>query len=462
MSISLPGWAESLDDILGGFEQEETRGEGSEKLQDSLDHVFSGFEQDKGPLAGASRQAGRFGKLDLNSSMALAGSYNAGHKDPEPGSTDHRGLSRLKLSVDVNGDYSFTEAWRARVGLKGFYDLAYDLRGREEFTSQVLDEYVQELEIGEMWLAGTLTPSLDLKIGRQIVVWGKSDNIRVTDILNPLDGREPGLVDIRDLRLPVVMTKMDYYWGSWSTSALLIHETRFNKEPVFGNDFYGGSAPAVPHDKPSTSLQNQEYALAVNGVFRGWDIAFYGAQVFDDYSHQEQTDQGARRCHSRLAMAGTAMNFVWGNFLLKSEAAYLHGLEYSTDVGKKSRLDFLLGTEYTGLGETVLAVEVVDRHIFAFDDHLKLAPVYGREDDIQLVFKASRDFINDRLTVTGLVSIFDLSGAGGSFARFTSAYDLMDGVTVSGGFILYQSGDRPAFRNIGDNDRLFAEVRYFF
>ena len=36
------------------------------------------------------------------------------------------------------------------------------------------------------------------------------DNLRVTDVLNPMDLRVPGLTDIDDLRLPVTMIKLDY------------------------------------------------------------------------------------------------------------------------------------------------------------------------------------------------------------------------------------------------------------
>ena len=66
------------------------------------------------------------------------------------------------------------------------------------------------------------------------MVWGKSDNLRVTDVLNPLDNREPGLVDIEDLRLPTTMTKLDLYLGDWNLSGMVVHEVRFNKAPALG------------------------------------------------------------------------------------------------------------------------------------------------------------------------------------------------------------------------------------
>jgi len=72
--------------------------------------------------------------------------------------------------------------------------------------------------------------------------------VRVTDILNPLDNRLPGMVDIKNLRLPVAMTKLDYYTGLWNLSGIMIHEARFDKTPVFNSDFYPGAGP-LPSEK---------------------------------------------------------------------------------------------------------------------------------------------------------------------------------------------------------------------
>ena len=123
------------------------------------------------------------------------------------------------------------------------------------------------------YIQGSLTKSLDVKIGRQIVVWGKSDNIRVTDVLNPLDIREPGLTDIEDLRLPVTMSRLDYYIGDWSLTGIAIHEIRFNKRPEYGSDFYPGSQPPPHEDKPDHCGNNTEYAVAINTAFSNRQVS---------------------------------------------------------------------------------------------------------------------------------------------------------------------------------------------
>lgn len=436
------------------------------------EEIFSGFDDDPAPgQAHLDSSSARQGQpltawwpawLELSGSMGLSASYNFAHEPPAPGEPDQRDFSRLRTALDVNADFTLPQNWRARIGGKAFYDAIHALRGRGQYTAEVLDQYEDELEFTELYLQGSLLPALDLKIGRQVVVWGKSDNIRVTDLLNPLDNREPGVVDIKDLRLPVAMTKLDYYTGDWNLSGIMVHEFRANKEPVIGNDFFTGSSASPLEEKPGLAWDNQEYGLALNGIFSGWDVSFYGAWFWNDQSHQEDTLAGIRRRYNHNAMLGTSMNIVRGNWLLKGEAAYVDGLEYSIAVGKKQRLDLLIGAEYNGFSETVVSFELANRHLFSFDERLKQSPVHGQRDELQSVLRINRDLFNDTLQLSLLLSTFDLTGEDGSFQRVSAKYDWSDSINITAGLICYQSGNNAMFQKIGDNDRLFTEIRYTF
>ncbi len=452
--------ADDLDAILDGF------GDGSAMEGGiDLDDALAGFGEDDGFGTSPPEQSAPSllpAWLQLSGALTQAVSYNFSHHRPEAGATDQRGFSKLRTTADLGADLKLGGDWLAKLGAKAFYDSIYSLRDRQEYSDQVLDEYEDEFEITEAYVQGSLTDKLDIKLGRQIVVWGKSDNIRVTDILNPLDNREPGLVDIRDLRLPVTMSKVDYYLGHWNLSAIISHELRFHKVPVFGNDFYQAPGPAPSEQEYSVAWDNQEFALAANGIFQGWDLSFYGGSFFDDQAHLEITGSGPALSHSRIGMLGSALNIARGNWLIKAEAAYLDGLEYSIDVGKKNRLDALLGAEYQGLSETVISLELVNRHILAFDYRLEEAPVYERQDDFQYVLRISRDLYNDKLQLTALFSTYGITGNGGAFQRLSAVYDWTDEITMTAGLITYQDGDKALFQDIGDNDRLFAELRYAF
>ena len=455
--------ADELADVLSGFDApaEEAAGQAPDA---GLDEVLSGFGDSGGEDGGAAVEEKRLPQwLDPFGSVSLAGSWNYAHHAPEAGETDYRGLSMLKLTlaagVDLKGD-----RWRARLSGHGFYDAAWELQGRDQYADGFLDEYEKELEVDEAYISGSLTGSLDLKAGRQVVVWGKADNVRVTDVLNPLDNRTPGMTDIKYRRLPVTMSKLDYYAGDWNLSGIVIHEVRFDKVPVYNSEFYPGNAPAPPEEVPSDfSRHNQQYGLAANGLFRGWDFSAYQAWIFDPRGHVSLESGAARLVHDRVSMTGMTANLASGNWLVKAEAAWWRGLGFATVPGEEfERFDLMAGLEYTGFSETVLSLESVNRHIAGFDDRMRQAPDYAQRDLLQTAFLASRDYANDTVTVKILCTVFGTHAEDGAFERLQVDYDLSDHATVSIGAVLYQSGDQIAFSDIGANDRLFMEYKWAF
>ena len=401
--------------------------------------------------------------LEVQGSLSLQAAVGFAHKAPSENTPDYRGLSMLRTRGELIGDISF-DTWQARIGTRGFYDAAYSLDDRSDYTHKMLDDYEQELEITEAWIQTALGDHLDFKTGRQIVVWGKSDNIRITDVLNPLDMRQPGMLDIRDLRLPVAMSKLDFYTGNWNISTMVIHEPRFNKAPVYNSEFYPGSASAPTEDDPSISLDNQQFAVALNGVFSGWDLSIYSAYVFDNQAHVDTTeDSELVRRYSRIKMGGISADIAFGNWLFKTEAALLHGLNFYAVPDKDyARFDSLMAMEYSGFTETSISIELANRHLFDFDSRLEALPDGQMRNLSQSALRVNRDFMHDTIHLTMLLSLYGLTGEDGAFERYQVEYDIRDNVMIKGGVVFYQSGDVVAFQNIGDNDRLFFELEYRF
>jgi len=449
-----------LDEIISGFDDNGP--------ENSEPDILEGFD-DK-PVTRESvhpEETETTSVFSLDGYFKLGASYNIGHDAPEAGETDWRGLSRLRAELNLELNARFSRSWQARISGKGAYDCAYAMHGRDEFTPEVIDNYEKEIELGETYIQGSLMKHLDIKFGRQIVVWGKSDNIRVTDVLNPLDRREPGVTDIEDLRLPVTMTRLDYYIGDWSLTGMAIHEIRFNKLPEYGSDFYPGAQPPPHEDKPDSCCSNTEYAAAISGIFSGWDIAFYWADVYDDMPHIRLVSPGlppqTQWQHARLKMLGAAFNQALGNWLLKAEGAYIDGFEFFNAPGEEySRTDVLAGVEYSGFHDTTLSMDAVIRHINHFDDALKRSPDNAQENEFQWVVRLTRDFFNETLTTTILISTFGGLGQDGVLQRFSAEYDITDSIQVTGGLALYLSGDMSQYKKIGVNDRLFCEIKYSF
>ena len=358
--------------------------------------------------------------LEHKGAITLQGAYNTA-SDRQ----GYDGLSRLKLKGDLELRKRFENRWQVLLSGAGYLDAAYALGDREDYTDEVLDEMESELELREAYAQGPLSTSWDLKIGRQIVVWGKSDNLRVADMLNPLDMREPGMTDIEDLRLPVAMVKLDYYAGPWNLSLIALPETRFSKRPAIGSDFSLGM------DDREYGGEHDQFAAALRGHFTGWDLSFYGASLYRDEF----------RNHEKIEMAGLALNRALGNWLLKGEAAHINA--------RIDRLDLLGGAEYQGVTDTTLSFEAVSRD----SQDAKTAYTYA--------LRATRNLLHERANVN-LLAMQNGKGADeGGFVRFWGEYDLKDALTLKAGYVDYQGGEMP-FEFLKDNDRLFAELKASF
>jgi hypothetical protein len=327
--------------------------------------------------------------------------------------------------------------------------------------------------IGSVRSLSRLRAELDLQLHlEQIVNWGTGETFRVVDVLNPLDNREPGLVDIEDLRQPVVMTKLDYYWGDWNLSLIAVHERRFNDDPVFGSDFFPPwMGLGLPDREPAQTLGNSEWAAALRGVFEGWDLGLFAARYYEDLPRVEFPGfalAGGELVplptrHSRVTLLGSTANVALGNWLLRGELAYLDGLEYFHRQGRETqRVDVLVGVDYSGFTDTLIAVDLVDRWIDGWESSLLDAPDFTRRNSWELAFRLQRDFLRDRLHLTLLAIGFGITLEDGSGVRLGVDYDLRDALTIGGGILLYQDGDLPPLSAFGRNDRVYLQAKYSF
>ena|GEM_PF-1964947 len=112
------------------------------------------------------------------------------------------------------------------------------------------EEFDFEECMRELYLDMDLSPTFNLRIGKQQVVWGESDNFRMMDIINPLDlSWSPISESWKDVRIPLWMVK-----GNWLVPRLDANieafwipgfdDQRVNKTPF---DYVGGKwFPTIP------------------------------------------------------------------------------------------------------------------------------------------------------------------------------------------------------------------------
>ena len=448
-----------LDDLLGGFDSEKP--DSAVPTDESLDDLLGGFDAVSNPVLNTSQSLLPEG---LGGTTGFDLSYALTQEVPKPEEIDRRGLRKLRFFLQLDYRYNLTPTTRIFWDAKVSQDLAYQLRADSTYTEEMLDANEQEVELRETYFATQIVESVDLKIGRQIKVWGKADLLSVLDVLNPKDNREPGLVDIDDSRLPVTMAQLDYYLGDWNLNLVWIHEIRFSKNPVYGSEFFFSDRPLPPEEIPSTA----EYGLALNGYFSGWDISFYSANVYNDTGRPEgvfRPEQGQfpnKVVHDRLQVVGVAVSLVEGNWLWRGELAEVQGIKFLGFEEIFARQDQALGFEYTGLKDAILAVETRLLWLKKYEAALENEPNSQREMELSTAIRYQQDFLNQQLSLNFFTILFGEMGRSGSSQRLGFDYECSDGLNVGAGFLFYQTGDIAYATRIADNDRLYANLKYSF
>lgn len=438
--------------------------------EDAEDDPMSGFEDDGFPGAGEPASEAEPGPSgvdrwwDLTGDVAITSAFSY-PKHRSTSGTDYQGLVGLRTKLGLQLDLELPLDWQARAAGSGFYDFAYLARGKDEYTNEVLNKYEWDADVGELWVEGPLLPALDLKLGRQVVNWGRSDTLRVLDVLNPIDNREPGLLDLIDLRLPVTMAKATYYPDPrWAISGMYIPEIRFSIDPPFGSDFFPGPQPLPPQTTHSGfTLEHPQWAAALSGNFEGWDLSFHFASAYEDAPRFDPIPGGFQLKHSRVLLGGVGGNYAFGAWLVKGEFAALDGIDFA-NTGEKTRFDSMLGLEYYGFAENNIALEIVLRHLDDFESSMKGFPDFARQNTVETALRWSADWWNARLHTTALAIVFGAKAQDGSVLRFSVDYDIRDALSFGVGIQIFLEGtESDGFLNpFKKNDRVFLRLKYSF
>lgn len=116
--------------------------------------------------------------------------------------------NRLTLKLDkkiLDNSKFYSEIWLRNIGLPNYTQSSH------LYNKGIIDPYNLEVREAYVQVFGFLTKKLDLKLGRQRIVWGTADKLNPTDNLNPLD-----MEDILDFgrRRGSDAISMNYYFNS--------------------------------------------------------------------------------------------------------------------------------------------------------------------------------------------------------------------------------------------------------
>ncbi|BBO82560.1 hypothetical protein DSCO28_31260 [Desulfosarcina ovata subsp. sediminis] len=205
---------------------------------------------------------------------------------------------------------SLTSRARLRLELEADFGAFYGFVSADaEKNWQINDETGVDLQ--EAWLEYAAN-RWDLRIGRQIVIWGRADGVQITDIVSPPDYTESITRDLDEIRMPVDAAKFRLLGDFVNTELIWIPVFEPAVQPSGDNPW--AVATDLPENvhvtmadavEPDTSLENGEIALKVAAYLSGLDVA---ASVF--YTWDETINLWFR------GVAEIILRFRWANLIV--------------------------------------------------------------------------------------------------------------------------------------------------
>ncbi len=130
--------------------------------------------------------------------------------------------SENSLKLFINTDLAEETAAHAEVNLSYDTETIGDYQGYAGYSQR---DYVRELYVD------TRLGDTDLRIGKQQVVWGTADGIKLLDIINPTDWQEVNQNKVEDARIPIWMLNATTPVGRNSDVQLIVSQVKENKTP---------------------------------------------------------------------------------------------------------------------------------------------------------------------------------------------------------------------------------------
>lgn len=209
---------------------------------------------------------------------------------------------------------------------RGVYDSIYDVRDAYE-AERTLEFKVREAFVD------LLLPPFTLRLGRQQVVWGETDNFRALDVINPLDlswhsSREAW----EDIRIPLWMAR-----GTYDIGKIGPLEESFIEGIWIPADFRPNRIETNPRHRP--------------WAFPGDELP--NSVIIDGQLYDLDLNVQDRRPGKKLnnGQAGVRLKAIWGG--VDFSLNYFYGYSASTGAKVRSDLSEIDGNTLHGVVEKV-------------------------------------------------------------------------------------------------------------
>lgn len=350
-------------------------------------------------------------------------------------------------------------------------------RTNDSYSKVARDAYLLDVDWRELY-ASTQLFEWRASAGLQQVVWGRADQLRVLDQVNPLDLREFVLPDLNDTRRPVPMLRLNGAIADWEVELIYLPAFVPTRFAVPGSEFYiplidtetRDNFDVLPSRNPPATLRNGEVGVHVGTTFGPVDASFVVFQTRDDdpvfrVVPVDDADGGLASAllpvYRRKLLLGAGMSLPTDlGLVIRAESTFVPNQTYmasNADDGltKSEVLTGLLGLDY-GYTDWLFAIQASDRLVLRWDD----AYVVPEHSPI-FTLSVTGSTMSAKLEARAALAVMPLHGDG-AWLQLRPTYKPDDHWALALGADLLAGNEAGLFGQFGRNGRIRAELRYTF
>ena len=323
---------------------------------------------------------------------------------------------------------------------------------------------------------------LDVRLGRQQIVWGEAISTFVTDVVNPRDFPEFVLPDFTELRIPIWALDFTYRLGAGvNFEGVWTPDTLHNKLPKQGAEFqfepirFRFRNPVVrPPDNPDEfSLARSEGGFRLSALVNGWDMALIYYDEADKtrvlFQHRVPQTPGPdvivlEPRHPRVHIVGATLAKSIEPVVFRGEVALTIGKRYETTdpldgdgVVRRDTIDYLIGIDYTFFSKIDTALQLSQKVLTGDATNLTRGGVQGQVTT-SVALRLTTGFFDNTLNPT-LLFVVDANRAD---YRLSPRIDYLarGAVTVSIGADIFEGRRNTLYGQFDANDRVWVTTTW--
>jgi hypothetical protein len=348
---------------------------------------------------------------------------------------------------------------------------------RRYFAGDHVDYELRELRLETRLGAAHVT------LGKQQVVWGEADGLKVLDVVDPQDFREFILDDFEDSRIPLWTLNVELPLGPVGLQAIWVPDPSFHELPEPDSVFaftaprflpprVPGFVPALEDvDRPRRLLADSDAGLRAHVLAGGWDLALsYLWQYAKEPVFEAALGVGPpgptvtfTPTYRRTHVVGATASNAFGDLTVRAEAVWFSDRYVSTDdprvaddlLVETDELGYVLGFDWFGFEDALVSLQLFQSWIPERAEGL----VRDRLETVTTLF-VRRELWNQRLRLEGMW-LHGLNEQDG-LVRPKLAYQLRNDLWVWLGLDLFYGGGDGVFGQYDARDRAVVGMEWGF